>query len=737
MVRDFITFIALAVFALVAMVSVHGNVVYVSCTFTTGNCVGVGGGNSLFRAASCNGSSDDSAAFASFNRWAVNTWQASHSGKIELLWPNGGTCLINSSSTVSCPTNPSNLTCPFANIKNLFLEGNGGTLKIATQVVQSISGTGLYNDGAHSARTASANSGDTCVSLITAAQASLFSIGAPVLMTGFDLQSIWKVGVSFPPNPQFWDHLHVSSVDASKQCDGITSGASVRFTSPLTNQYLSTWPSYFNGNSMGVDAGGPATLYALSSSFDTTFEIDNMTIDDPDQLYAIGDTAIYNNVTFSNVGCATPTQNVLFKVTNSNFACGNGVEVDKVIDNIITSGSSFGGVFFQSTGAKLWQDTGSSLVSLQGSPKSFVGTGTTFSSVMKPGATGYGRSDSFSCTGCSVASLQQGGVVDGAFGIGVQHFYTMSSGTIKIANGTSYTAVQNNGGAAQLVVTSSAGWTTGQYVNVGVGGGPYNGVWQVTVDDPTHMTLVGSTFSVTTTGWVCPSSLCAIPWAAPGTNIMFGTSSKVEAIGQVTSVTQDANFIYINTTGLGSSFPADVTTIYAHPAPKFNCHSCTGADSQIASIAQAPTDAPLFSYQKFTYTGAVGAGPLNSFITWGALSWLDINVTNAYSGGLSPIFHLSQFDNWAVYVSGSATTYGPRVDAKTTGDRAISFSGTVTCNGSAGACSGSDVLTTPSGLWFGYGTTPAFSADTSGSCPGVNCPAVTFTVQTNQGVINP
>lgn len=705
----------------------HGNsAAAVTCTFTTGVCVGIGGGSLLFTAGTCNGVADDSVAFASFNSWARATWQASFSGQIQLNLPST-TCKI-ASSTVQCDVDP-NFKCPFIGIKNLKISGVG-TLSIAATQLNSFAGQGQFQDNVHSSRTESANAGDSCVNLTTPAEVSRFISTAPVLMTGIDLQGITGTPQGYPTNPQFWDYLHVASTSASLKCDGITSGASVRFTTSLTNQYLSTWPLYNSGNSGAVDGGGPATLYALSTTWDTTVEFVGITINYPSgaQIYAQGDTVIYRNTTFPG-SCAIPTQNRSWQAYNSNFASCGGIEIDKIIDEMVTSGLSTSSFNTQSTGVKLWTDTGSTFTQLQGSPLVFVGNGTTFSSVLKPGATGQGRSNSFSCTNCVVASFTQGGVTDDGLSHGVQNTYSMNSGTITIPNGSRFTSVQSNGGAAQLVLASTAQFTTGKYVQLG---GTYSGVWQITVDSSTTMTLIGSTFTTTNASWICAAGLsCGARWAAPGNNIYFSGTNGIEKIGQITTLTQDVNFTYIGTTGLGSSFPADVTVIGLHPSPKFNCPGCTGAAVQIASLAQAPIDAPLYSYQTFTFPWTIGTATQSTFIIWGALAQLNINVTVA-SSTAAP-FHLSSFDNWPVYSSGVTATYGPIVASNTSGNRQISSTGVVTCNGSAGACVGGDSLSTPSALWFGKASSsgPNFS-----TAPSVGA-SVTLTIQTNQGVVNP
>jgi hypothetical protein len=210
---------------------------------------------------------------------------------------------------------------------------------------------------------------------------------------------------------------------------------------------------------------------------------------------------------------------------------------------------------------------------------------------------------------------------------------------------------------------------------------------------------------------------------------MLSGTNGVEAIGQVISVTQDANFVHIATTFSGG-FPTDVTTISTHPSPKFNCSGCTG-DAQAVAMSGAPTDAPIFSYQTYTIPGSAGTTVQPVFIMWGALSQLEINVTSLSSAAST--FHVSEFDNWPIYVSGTGTTYGPKVNAHIAGDRKVNSSGAITCNGSAGVCDAGDSLTTSAGTWFGGASNsgPQYNASPSAGT------STTLTIQTNQGVVNP
>jgi len=76
-----------------------------------------------------------------------------------------------------------------------------------------------------------------------------------------------------------------------------------------------------------------------------------------------------------------------------------------------------------------------------------------------------------------------------------------------------FTAAANNGGAIQLTVSGgTAGMTTGQKIGVDATTGGFNGggVWTITVDDASHITLQGSTWNAvqgTFTGTISTSTL--------------------------------------------------------------------------------------------------------------------------------------------------------------------------------------------------------------------------------------
>lgn len=725
--------VASSVYAAFTIFSVSLAVPDVLCNIKTGVATGVGAGTCASSIAACDGVTDDSVAFTSFNSWAVGTWQASHTGLIGITW--SGTCVITG-NTIACGTS-SNFKCPFSNIKNLVVIGIGSAGITGNYV--SLAGSGLVQDNAHSARTTTAVFGDTCVTLSDPTKAALFTANNYAIMTGFDLQGLWNIPFGFPPNLHYFDYVLVSSVSSTLNCDG-TNGASVSFlTTPLTNAYKSTWPNYNTGNNFEIDAGGPATLYYLDPSWNTTVEFRNLTIERPgNQIYAIGKSVIYRNSIFTGSLCAVPTQNQTWQAIGSYFSSCN-LEVDKLVGSMVISGGSQHIIQVQSSSVNLLSVSNSTVDQLQGTPKNFVGIDSTFT-LFRPGAFAYGRSDSSVCTRCIINSISMNGVADTGRGAGITNFYAMNSGVISYPNGTTVLAVANNGsGKPRLTVFSTVGFATGAAANIsntcmvsinGTSG-------SITVVDGTHIDLLSATL-----GTVCATpqgyvSNTAPQWAVPGTNVFWTGPAGFETLFRIVDVTQDATNTYIQT-NLAGGFPsvAGLSGLRVHSAPKFTCPGCTGSDTSIASLAVAPVNAPLYSYQTYTFTGLVGAVVQPKFTMLGNLSSLSINVTNAYVGAGALSFNVSQFNNWPILkFDGTFSNYAPIVNAKISGNRAITLSGV------SGTQSGDSGLVVPDAVqsWFvdQSNSGSIYSADVSGVCPGVNCPSVTITIQTDQGVVNP
>jgi hypothetical protein len=733
----------------------------VVCTITTGNCTGPGGGSSLFTAAACNGIADDAAAFSSFNSWAVGTWQAGHSGLVQLNIPHGANCLFH--GTGNCTNGAS---CPGQNIKQFRLVGLGfvGTGDGATFTIDAGS-TGLFlgsfkglrQDNVHSARLVSSNVGDTCVTLVTAANASLFNAGDYALITGVDMQ---QTGIGFPSNPYFYEWPQILSVDAAHQCGGSVAGASVTFTASLANKYLSTWPTFSNGTAFQIDQGGPSTLYALDQGWNTTQTYVGITFVSANaggQLYAIGRDVTYLDVKFTNSNCPIPTQNFNFTVTNADLSTCN-MEVDKIIGTATLTNVSINQLNFQSSSVNQFTLNNSTIASSQqGTPKKFSCSGSTIGAILI-GAHSYGRTSELDFGNCVVGSMAYSGVIDkgdgngggGTSNPGFNFTREMSGGVIKLANQVNITnAVDQGGGVLRLTVAcntslyptcsdATTAFTVGLFYGIGnlvMSSGTKFGNYSVAAKNSVAHTIdinfnvFGATY--TSGGSIGGNSAF---WYIPGTNMSWVGQFMFESMfWQVTGITQDGNWTYIATT-LAGGFPTVPTTscssgacIYAvtHPAPVFKCSGCSG-DVNMVAMGLDPAQGPIGSYSKRTYVdGSSTIGGLQM----GNISSVEYNVTAA-QGSANTIAESPPFGSFVINSAGAAVRWTPVVNANSVGDRNITLSGS-TCV--SGVCAGDSGLAPPDATFtFLSGSTPKYTGSTTGTPV-----STTATIKLNQGVVYP
>jgi hypothetical protein len=606
--------------------------------------------------AQCNGVTDDAPAFMNFNNWAKAQMLP-----VQLTIPAGATCAFLSSVGQWWAKD----------IKQLTVLGYGATITNNGAAYPGflLGGRGVFQDNAHSARLATVPAGSSSVTLLTPSQTSLFSVGRYALISGFDLQGLWQSPYGYPPNPHFFEYVKIASVDEST--------GTITFETSLRNTYKSTWPNFNSGSAFEVDAGGPATLYSLDLSWDTTVEYRGLTIDQMNsQTYANGRSVTYRDVKFTGHLCAVPTQNLLWRAIDVDMS-GCSLEIDKINGTVSFAGGTVYEIDFQSSSTDLISMDGTRVThGIIGTPKKFVANNVSIAE-FDPGAYAFGRTDEVVCTYCAIATFNPKGVVTAGTvtNVGVNNYWTMNNGVITIPNAYSTGADQNQ-----------------------------------------------------------------VRWAVPGTYFNFaGGAFESDAIGRVIDVTQDATNTYV-TTSLSGGFPPIPSTsgalaIRVHPAPKFTCAGCT--DNAGSMMAQWPASTPLYSYQTFKYDGTMGSTAQSPFSVWGALSSVSLNVINPFTGSGPLLFHLSLFDNWPVILGGYAISlYGPVADAKVAGNRVVTTFG-VTCNGLAGVCSPNDIglsLGQPFSFAGSSYSGPGFSNDVSSICPGPACPSLEIVIQTNQGI---
>ncbi|WP_164937552.1 hypothetical protein [Bradyrhizobium guangxiense] len=608
----------------------------------------------------CDGKTDAAPAFAAFNKWAVT-----QTAMVQLTIPSGSVCAFTSNAGLWWAKG----------IKNLLVVGYGATITNNGGSVPGffLGGRGQIADNRHSARLVTVAAGSSKVQLLTPAQASIFTVGSYALITGFDLQGIWQAPYGYPSNPHWFEYVKVISVDAS--------AGTVTLAAPLKNTYKSTWPNYNSGSQFEVDAGGPATLYALDPSWDTQVEYRGLTISqDKFQTYANGRSVTYRDVKFTGYNCGVPTQNYLWQAINTDMSNCN-LEVDKLITSMVMNNVIINQLKFQSSSTDLVTISGSTIkTQLTGTPKKAVISDTKIAD-FRPGAYAYGRSDEVICTNCTIGSFNPAGVFETGFGSNpVQVSYAMSNGVISFPNGTTVLGATNNGaGKVRLTVASTAGFASNDRVNISSIAGTYEangGNKLISVIDATHLDLPEISFvNAYKSGGVV--GLYAPRWAVPGTNLLWVGAHGSGPIFKVLDVTQDQNFSYIKTDFPGS-FPAYAgakLAIRVHPAPKFTCNNCSGS-ADVVDLNNAPAGAPLYSYSKRTYSALTGTIAAPRVPLWGALKSAKFNVTTPYSGAGALQFQLSQFNNWPMMSSPTTVSnFGPGINMAVAGERTLTLTG--------------------------------------------------------------
>lgn len=537
--------------------------------------------------ASCTGSGNDSAAFNAANAAA----QAGNPTQFILQIPQGAVCNITT-ATLYIAKGVKNMT--------VIGLGTGATIQGSGAGLLWLGGNGVATTSGFSARLQTANAGSSTVTLITPAQTSLFTSGTWAIITGIDMQGAG----SYPPNPYYFEYVQISSIGTG----------TISFAAPLVNTYLSTWPLYSAGSGSSADQGGPATLYVLDPTWDTTVLYQNLTIIQAGdaQIYSPGRSITFNNVIFTGTQCIVPTENLSYTVINGTMAACD-MEVDKMIDTLTITGTNINQLLFQSASVNRLFLTGGTVNStMNGTPKVSLINGTSFAN-FGLGALAYGPSTSTVCIACSFATVTAYGVEDtgGAGNPGVNVTYSMSGGVLTVPNAD---------GPVRWAIPGSVNYWQGQYTNEGF---PFT-VGSLTQDaSNTYVTMV------------------PLPGGFP-------------SIPPVTV----SSALYIR----------------SHPAPKFTCISCTGSAIAL-DLSQAPAGAPLFSYSKRTFAGNILTSSLVP--VWGRVVSIKINVTTPYTGVQSTLTMnaMGQFFGPTLQPSGTLFDYAPIINLKTAGLRTITPSG--------------------------------------------------------------
>lgn len=675
----------------------------VICDLTTGVPTGVGAsGACVAHPATCDGVADDAQAFADFNSWANLTWQASHTGLVELFIPSGKTCkllsLVSETPTSSFdPGCATPTTYPFTcfwnssnfskGISKFLLNFYGASITAGSGVILSLNGgdgvchTGIATARGCSARTATVSSGASSVTLLDTSLCSRFTAGLWAVMTGFAVQS-QASAFGYPPNFAFYDYVIISS---TASCAG--SGL-ITFDRVLTNTYKSTWPNNNGGTAGEADQAGPATLYALPFWWNSEAEYRGGSFDNqPNQTNGAGRKTVFRDVTWAGTACAYPTQAIDWTVIAGGWSTCT-IEMDKIVVNATFQNTTVDVLHHQSPTPQYLTVTDSSMRIMKGTPRNvtmsnshITGTNATTEPIQF-GTGAFGSSLSFNCTNCQIDS------------------------TVGIA------------GASEAGTVTGSNWAAN-----GQSGGPYT------------VTMTNGIITV-------PNTHGAVTWGTPGGNIVWNYGGFESAyVYQVLDITQDATNQYVTTNcvgantvcGVGGGFPVSSGTmqIQTHPMPAFNCTNCTSTNAAglIANYSGGPSNGPLFSYVHYTADVTFPISSTAYTRVWGTLSTLTFTVTTPYAGaGALSFFPIYQFGGPSSTVrapDGTTGNYIPLIDLKTGGTRVVTSSGV-----SGGG--GTDALTLPfPSAWFGGVTQP----NISGHPAWVGTLGVTM--QTNQGVVYP
>lgn len=354
--------------------------------------------------ATCDGVANDAAAFEAFR-----VAQQAQPLQVKLTIPSGRTCCITSQASPNAIWT--------AGVPNVLVSAYGATLKATCNGASaggfSVGGYGIIDGSGNQTHSlfASSNAGDSCITLTTVGETTNYPIGRWVVVTAIDMQ-----GFGSPPNPGIFEFAQISSRN--------TGTGQICFTAPLTYGYLSTYPSY------SADLGGPATIYLLFASWDTTVEIQGLTWDSDFQAGNSGRSIKLTDVTIPNSGLNCPIASVNQTFTYSNVTAPNCIfESDKIVETMNYVGGTYKQIIHQSSSIHTVNMTNATVSdTLNGTPETFVGSNLTIGT-FAVGALCCGRTKSVVCTNCIIGAVGTGALSQ----INTAQF-TIASGVISWAN---------------------------------------------------------------------------------------------------------------------------------------------------------------------------------------------------------------------------------------------------------------------------------------------------------------
>jgi hypothetical protein len=587
---------------------------------------------------------DDAPAFMAFNNWArANQGK----GRVVLTVPNGAKCWFGSS--VRSHIHLANAWA--SGISDLVVEGSGATISSVGGAAFSLGGLGVCQAGIASAKGCSArietaSKGATQITLTAsssaAGHASRFPPGKWLMVGGVDTQGLWKAPYGYPPNQVFFEWRKVVAVD-------VVSGI-LTLDRPLRNTYLSTWPNFNQGNNFEADNGGPATIWALDDTWNTTVEYRGLTINQDGQTYAGGRSVTYRGVTFGGGHGGIPTQNETWSAINSSFTNVN-MEVDKLIGTMTMEGVTIKQIVFQSSSTDFFVMKNSTVTSrLDGGGKRTEITDSKLNN-FGPGIWAYGGTDGVTvCTRCNIASFN--------FNFGIYQNdnpspYSMSGGVISFPN----TAAKGSGPAQRWAVPGThVFWTVPGYLTIGL----------FQVRDLTQDA---------TTTYIQTNEAGEFPTL--GAPIGFRTHPSV----RFTCDACAGDPALVATNIQSGATPLAPLATYSRRS-----YAPTGPSKNLGDLVVKGKLVSLTINVTQAYTGSDPA---------------ILNPTGEFQN-----IAVKQSD-WTKY------NWWPTINLKVAGERIITPSG-VTCNGAPGGCSGDLNMNVPEAIWIQSGIGPSLPSKLSG-----------------------
>lgn len=302
-------------------------------------------------------------------------------------------------------------------IQNVIIWGYGATVSAAY-----IGGTGFQSDASNTnSAIQTVSAGSSTVTLVTAGQISRYSVGDWIAVAGLSLQN-----AGYPPNFQFFEFRLITAIN----------GATITLNKPLTQDFLSTWPSMtVNG---GTITAGPAMIYKMGDSWNTNIKILGLTVGvQLSQTGVIGRAVHLSDMVFLDGDGLTVTasENVFIDHTSLNSS-----ELDKAVELLVLDRSWGNLLLIQSSSINKMTISNSKFFgSLSG--LSVVGTSkdvdiiNSYLGVYKPGQQ-YGVGNSLLLDGVYAVSPGGGNAPTTPLALPIASV-SYSSGTITIPNASS------------------------------------------------------------------------------------------------------------------------------------------------------------------------------------------------------------------------------------------------------------------------------------------------------------